>query len=31
MKYKLKNEEDLKLYQQKTNEKLEDMDGLQDV
>jgi hypothetical protein len=28
---KLKNEEDLKLYQQKINEKLENTDGIQDV
>jgi hypothetical protein len=28
---KLKNEEDLKLYQQKINEKLKDTDGIQDV
>jgi len=28
---KLKNEEDLNLYQQKINEKLEDTDGIQDV
>jgi len=28
---KLKNEEDLNLYQQKINENLEDTDGIQDV
>jgi len=28
---KLKNEEDLNLYQQKINEKLKDTDGIQDV
>jgi len=28
---KLKNEEDLNLYQQKINEKLEDTDGIQDM
>jgi hypothetical protein len=28
---KLKNEEDLNLYQQKINEKLADRDGIQDV
>jgi hypothetical protein len=28
---KLKNEEDLNLYQQKINEKLEDTDGIKDV
>jgi hypothetical protein len=28
---KMKNEEDLNLYQQKLNEKLEDTDGIQDI